>query len=261
MPSYPNITNFGLKPDDLLKAIDAVPKEKEWGKVLLLINDADYSNFLCKSLGVTGAELAAYAQDFLADKKFYEAFSPKLLELETMPDAGDLRLNSLVPYLAVRALKPKVVVETGVAAGKSSALFLLGLAHNGFGRLISIDLPNDGTVMQDGAQTTTQNRPTGWLVPEYLRDNWELVLEDSKTALQPMLAGGGTAVDIFMHDSLHTYEHVTFEFTAALSAMKQGGLLMCDNIEEGQAGQAFSDFLHANHMTGYAYRNFACARL
>ena len=47
-----------------------------------------------------------------------------------------------VLYAAVRARKPSVVVETGVAAGLSSACILAGLQRNGMGELYSIDLPN-----------------------------------------------------------------------------------------------------------------------
>jgi hypothetical protein len=42
----------------------------------------------------------------------------------------------------VRSLKPRVIVETGVASGLSSAHILRALAANGTGTLHSIDLPN-----------------------------------------------------------------------------------------------------------------------
>src|SRR4051812_35288969 len=141
IPVYTNVQNFGLDSAALRAAIDASPEDREWKKVPILISDDGYQSFLCAALRITEAELASYGRDFVEDKKFYETFGPRLIELERMPDAGDLRLNSLVPYFAARALKPGLIIETGVAAGKSSALFLLGLEHNGHGKLVSIDLP------------------------------------------------------------------------------------------------------------------------
>jgi hypothetical protein len=55
-------------------------------------------------------------------------------------------------YVAVRTLQPRVVVETGVASGWSSAHILRALEANGAGVLHSIDLPNvqEGSVLPAG---------------------------------------------------------------------------------------------------------------
>jgi len=59
-------------------------------------------------------------------------------------DIGGYIDVGLAPYLyvAVRALKPSIVVETGVGSGMSSSFILRALAMNGFGTLYSIDLPS-----------------------------------------------------------------------------------------------------------------------
>src|SRR5512147_455215 len=55
------------------------------------------------------------------------------------------------------------VAETGVASGVSSSYFLCALAANGGGRLHSIDFP-------------TWEPDTGWIVPDNLKDRWELIV-------------------------------------------------------------------------------------
>jgi hypothetical protein len=45
-------------------------------------------------------------------------------------------------YVLIRALKPKIVLETGVASGVSTLFMLQALNHNTHGTLYSIDLPN-----------------------------------------------------------------------------------------------------------------------
>jgi hypothetical protein len=47
----------------------------------------------------------------------------------------------LMLYAIVRAYKPDIVVETGVARGASSSFILCAMHENGKGHLYSIDLP------------------------------------------------------------------------------------------------------------------------
>jgi predicted O-methyltransferase YrrM len=126
----------------------------------------------------------------------------------------------LIQYAATRALKPEKIVETGVANGISSAHLLLACRLNGKGHLYSIDV-NNGEFLPPG-------KKTGWIVPDDLRNTWTLVLGDSREALPKMLAELGE-VDIFIHDSLHTYDHMKFEIMLGYSHLKPGGLLLCDD--------------------------------
>ena len=121
-------------------------------------------------------EILSYFFDYQNDMYFHEKFKSKLSELDLIDDGntGDVRFNSLLLYTAVRILKPKIFVETGVANGKSSAIILLALSHNKFGNLISFDLPNKkGNILDDGSKTHTYEKEVGWLVPDYLKDNWK----------------------------------------------------------------------------------------
>ena len=159
-------------------------------------------------------------------------------------------------YLIVRSLKPKIVIETGVALGKSSSLILLALNHNKYGKLISVDLPNKyGKKMQDGSKTYIGKKNIGWLIPDYLKNRWSLFLGDSKILLPKILSNSKNIPNIFIHDSLHTEEHTNFELALALKSMSSG-LIMCDNIEM-DSGLAFNKIITKKNSIAYAYRNFA----
>lgn len=64
-------------------------------------------------------------------------------------------------YLLIRAIKPAIVVETGVAAGISSSHILKALCDNGSGFLHSVDLPNQLERISDGKIEFAFNPPGG----------------------------------------------------------------------------------------------------
>lgn len=258
IPLYNRIINLGIFSfENTAALIDKTnPKEREWEKVKILVNDRNYIEFLTKVTGSGEKEIIGYLNDFYKDSDFKKEFLQKLNLLEkTKNDWGDVRFHSLSLYAAVRAAKPEIIIETGVASGKSSALILLGLEHNNKGKLISIDLPNEkGKILKDGARTSTADYKTGWLVPDYLRKRWDLKIGDSIDLL-PALANSLKKIDIFFHDSLHTYTHVKKELSIIKPKIKKGGMIICDNINLG-AGEALNEFLEKNNLVGYAYRDF-----
>lgn len=79
-------------------------------------------------------------------------------------------------YALCRALKPKVVLETGVAFGVTSSFIFKALETNGTGELHSVDLP-----------PTTRGRAdrfVGKLVPLSSRNRWHLYRGASKRVSQ-----------------------------------------------------------------------------
>ena len=128
-------------------------------------------------------------------------------------------------YLACRQLRPRVVVETGVAYGVTSAYILQALEDNGYGELHSIDLPPLG-----------QNAESyvGYVIPQHLKIGWRLRVGSARNILPQVLRETGS-IDIFVHDSLHTYRHMKWEFQSALQALRPGGLLISDDIEVNRA--------------------------
>ena len=135
-------------------------------------------------------------------------------------------------YAVVRCVQPAVVVETGVAHGVSSAYLLAALAENGVGEMHSIDLPPHDSGAEDRI---------GAAVPERLRSRWHLHRGMSRRLLPTVLSRVGGA-DVFVHDSLHTYENMRFELAMAHGAR----VVLVDDI---QLNHAFAEAgAHANVM-------------
>jgi predicted O-methyltransferase YrrM len=178
--------------------------------------------------GVMGATL---------NEKLHEV---ELKELATILARRSARLNSEAPfhsshngglllarfcYAITRALRPKVIVETGVCYGITTAHFLCALKVNAEGNLHSIDLPPLGS---------NGHAHVGGLVPLELHNRWTLHRGAARRLLRPLLTILGE-IDLFLHDSLHTYENMRAEMDAAWSALRPGGVLIADDVEGNAA--------------------------
>ena len=152
---------------------------------------------------------------------------------------------------------PEVVVETGVASGRSSTAILTALAENNKGRLYSIDLPH----FYDGHEPTykrtsegndelqgyvPKGKEPGWLVPKEYRDRWELILGDSNVELKKLVERL-PQIDLFYHDSEHTYKTMMYEFDATWEKIGSEGYLLADDI---RWNDSWKDFL-AKHTGKY----------
>jgi predicted O-methyltransferase YrrM len=155
-------------------------------------------------------------------------------------------------YCCIRILKPEVIFETGVAHGYSSWIILNAMHKNKNGKLISIDLPNNDTNTEYNFNHQTN---TGWLVPEILRERWEMHLGDAKVLL-PQLLNAEKTIDIFFHDSDHSYEHMKFEFETSLPYIKQGGLILSDDVHKNEA---FSEIVNSKGLTALQFNKGGCA--
>jgi predicted O-methyltransferase YrrM len=137
---------------------------------------------------------------------------------------GDALLGRLC-YAVCRASAPGVVVETGVCRGVTSAHILGALAQNGTGTLISIDLP------PLGAETHGE---VGLAIPPDLRDRWVLKYGSSRQALPGVLAEY-PRIDMFVHDSLHTFRTMSWEFQTVRPSLSAGGILLADDVDCNRA--------------------------
>lgn len=147
--------------------------------------------------------------------------TPREAEAGAIPAWNDSTAElAAVLYALVRLRRPRSVVETGVARGVSSAAILQALEDNGEGRLWSLDLPGLGAGYRE---------QVGHVVPERLRARWTLALGPSAVRL-PRLLGEAAPVDLFVHDSAHTYRNMRFEFGQAARRLAPGGLLVSDDV-------------------------------
>lgn len=194
--------------DDVLRAC-ASPRRA--------IHSLHHWGLLARYADLSYAEVMRYRRELQDDEPFKAHLERCLADVHyVMPQATEL-------YIIVRAVKPRTIVETGVASGISSAHILRALERNRTGSLYSIDLPDvqEGSVLPSG-------RRTGWIVPDSLRSRWTLRLGDARTLL-PELLDTLDSVDVFLHDSDHSYEHMVFEFERALPKLAREGLLLSDD--------------------------------
>jgi len=161
-------------------------------------------------------ELEESTRRLLADIRHEDRFVPRW--------AAD-SLTARLCYLACRLIEPEVVVETGVAYGVSSAFVLKALEVNGQGTLFSVDLP-----------PLRRDYESFWgiAVPDGLRGRWRLHRGTSARVL-PRLLEENPTVDLFVHDSLHTNRTMRREFDAVWPHLREGGLLIADDVERNRA--------------------------
>ena len=181
-------------------------------------------------------------------------YIPRAVDFMIFASYGSMFFNEVTLYAIVRALQPEVVVETGGTPGKSSAFILRAMNRNGAGKLFTIDLPPpaSGSSKLQADEYFHAVRPagaeSGWIIPDALRVRHHLLLGPSREHLPPLLSDL-SKVDIFLHDSDHSYDNMMWEFETALKAMPESGLLLSDDILDNSS---FFDFCK---RSGFMYEN------
>ena len=243
---------------DIYKQIDKLPSNQiEREKINILKKHKEYMDFIQKITKKTDDCIKDEMNNLYKDEAFFSSLNHKLDMINNIEHIGDLRFHSLTLYLTVRLLRPEIIVETGVAAGKSTAYILKALDSNGFGHLYSFDLVPKGTKADDGSMTTLGSLPSAFLVDNSLRHRWTLTYDDSLVGLKRMSNILYDKTDIFLHDSLHTYAHTKSEFEALISIKSdKRTVFMCDNLEMG-SGDFFEELTDRYETTRFT--NFGVA--
>ncbi len=162
--------------------------------------------------------------------------------------------GNLFCYVMTRIVKPNVIVETGCAAGGTTSLFLLALHHNEKGHLYSIDLPPVAGELSMNWSMPEDMQP-GYLVPDELRGRWTLIRGNARTELIPLLERV-KPVDLFCHDSDHTYEHMMWEYASAWPYLSERGVLLSDDIGWNTAFWDFSAAMRKRFVVHKSNPNF-----
>jgi predicted O-methyltransferase YrrM len=174
--------------------------------------------FLSERYGVDAWALDAE----YAESGFGRWYQERVHELRNFPGpyrvgtSGDLDCRYL--YLLVRAARPRTVIETGVLYGASSGHILAALQANKQGTLHSIELGRE-----------SREPPHDFFVPAHVQYRWNLIIGDSRQAL-PKLVDYLPSIDLFHHDSLHTFDHMTWEFETVFPHLAQGGVLSSHDV-------------------------------
>jgi Methyltransferase domain len=186
---------------------------------------------------------------FLTDKSIEEVvesfyqFERNSALVQGRGGSASVPMQYIVMYSLVRLIRPDIVLETGVHEGWSAWYTLLAMEENNHGILHSVDLPNQDVELIPGdghhqREFLPEEKGPGWRVPQSLRARWSLHIGDAKEILPALLPSLGP-IDIFVHDSLHTYDHMLFEYRAAWPFLKTGGLLLADDVD---LNSSMSDF-------------------
>jgi predicted O-methyltransferase YrrM len=124
-------------------------------------------------------------------------------------------------YWLTRYIQPRVILETGVAAGWSSRAFLVALHRNRRGKLYSSDLPY--------FRIPQPERFVGILVEPDLRGRWELQLQGDQVNLPRMLSSI-EQVDLFHYDSDKMWSGRNFAMKLVGQKLATTGIILMDDI-------------------------------
>jgi hypothetical protein len=130
-------------------------------------------------------------------------------------------------YAIIRATQPDHVVETGTHLGLGSCVIAAALLQNGHGRLTTIDIDPEA----------------GYLIGE----PWASVI-DRHTGSSIEMLGKLQDVDIFLHDSLHTYDYETREFTAVEPNLRADAIILSDNAHDSAALSDWAERTGRNYL-------------
>jgi Methyltransferase domain len=165
-------------------------------------NEQEIVAGLAVALGRPREELAGYAAETREDPELGELLRRHLawrFDAKRRQPLG----NRLAWYLIARAVKPELIVETGIYQGLGSLVLLRALERNkqqgSPGELMSFDI----------------NPRAGGLVRAQARQHWQRFVGSTHELLLPALEG--RRVGMLLQDTPHTVENQRFEFGAALS--------------------------------------------
>ena len=172
------------------------------------------------ALALPAPDVEQFIRELEGDEDFIDGLRARLRQhggREDEPRFG----RRLGWYCVVRATRPSVVVETGSHDGLGTALLARALSRNA-------ESGAPGVVMSFDVDPAS-----GWLVDQSLQPYVERHIGDARETLPAALVD--RRVGVFVHDSLHTYEHERFELETALAHRDDEIVLISDNSHASTA--------------------------
>lgn len=190
--------------------------------------------YLCDTLalitGLPREDFHRYIKEIEDDKNLI-AHVVKTTEESALAFKADraIRLHKRVGWYAlVRAIKPKVVIETGVDKGLGSVVLCSALLRNleegHAGRYYGTDL----------------NPKAGYLLKDKYAEVGKILYGDSITSLE----GLNEPIDLFINDSDHSADYELREYQTVVGKMAPEGIILGDNSHVTDKLMTFS------HLTG-----------
>ncbi len=143
-------------------------------------------------------------------------------------------LDCATLYGLTRWLRPLIIVESGGFIGMSSAFILKALTDEKLivSKLYSIELSEDceqGALIPDELRSASAG-----FVP--VRGRIEDLLKRDQLP---------QSIDMFLHDSSHSYRHMLWEFRQFWPRLRDGGLLVSHDV---QMNAAFPEFIAKTYV-------------
>ncbi|MEX1026552.1 MAG: class I SAM-dependent methyltransferase [Candidatus Paceibacterota bacterium] len=140
-------------------------------------------------------------------------------------------VNKDILYTLSEHIQATRVIETGVAFGSSSLVFLASLHKRPGSLLLSTDIPLSGE----------RSEAFGKAVPEELHDYWQVLVEDEgdKVAL-PKALQILPEIDLCHYDSDKTPEGRWFAYPLLWEALRPGGIFISDDVNDNLAFAQFA---------------------
>ena len=176
-------------------------------------------NYLVSALSiVTGKpfdELLSYVREIESDASLKEHVAAATAKSDLAYKADrEARFHKRIGWYAItRAMKPKIVVETGVDKGLGSVVLCAALLRN----------RNDG---EPGRYYGTDLNPVaGYLLSGKYAEVGEILYGDSIESLRAL----GDPIDIFINDSDHSAEYEAAEYETIKDKMSPTAVILGDN--------------------------------
>jgi hypothetical protein len=238
----------------------------QYGQFRRLRNDS-----LSRLTGASFAEADRLCREVEGDRAFtavvrgryreHVRYFPLPTDFMVAPDGNTMFFSCVALYALTRILRPDRIVETGGTPGKSSSFILRALERNGAGHLWTVDLapPSAGgreLSPCEGHAFTPHGLTSGWAIPSALLERHTVVSGDACEKLPPLLRSLGS-IDIFIHDSDHSYEHMMWEFEAAFPYARSGGVIWSDDV---LGNSAWPDFCCSHGLERCDFTSQGAAR-
>src|SRR5690606_16722238 len=148
-------------------------------------------------------------------------------------------------YFFARFLKPKVVVETGVAAGFSSQGFLMALRKNGFGKLYSSDFPY--------FRIAEPEKYIGYVVDDDLKANWVLRVDGDRKNIEEFSAAI-EHIDLVHYDSDKSYAGRRWVMDRLGALLGPSSVVLMDDIQDNAFFMDYVSDLRRDTWKVFHYR-------
>ncbi len=226
-------------PSNLLYILHFLLFDKELSNFtydLSKLNIEELIDFLSKTLNVPSDIVRSCVEELESDSELRSSLEQRLRQRKDRNNKA--RYGRRIGWYSVaRIIKPSLIVETGTHDGLGSSILARALYRNkleGYpGLLITFDI----------------DKSAGWLLDPDLGNDFSVIIEDTRIALDKYLKG--LRVGFFIHDSDHRYEHETFELETVSKYLSEGAVIISDNAH---GSTAMKDFSRTHHLEFALFR-------